>query len=433
MSVARGSGDRPLPEDAAIEAAFPTRSGRHDLYAIAMRLVGAKYSKGALVALVNMLLHRAEMRDDLVGRANELPGLTAALDELRHAAGVVLDNFEHGDVYRVKFAWDDDDIQGLASAFDGSRRKASGPPRPAEEDANMRAAGEKPESVAATDGALSTPAAPTADELVAAYGDPRELRAALERLRRHAKHVLDNTGDSIATRRLEAPGNPPLVGRAPAAVDHVQQPDVTPSGQGRPRDETGSGHVPLANADEEVRLLREIARQVQRFHDDTAHEGHSNVQCDSICEAWKVWRAYRRSEATPDAPHLEVEAARARDREANGDAYVCGCVFETIVRRSPCSAAATPVALCGEYLGDNDGTCPQLTCIRKKGHAGLHDNVRGDGIDWESIAKLLEASLRRVCRGEAHEDRPPNTCQCRWCEARALLRNVVVEDGGERG
>lgn len=54
--------DRPLPEDAAISAAFPTRSGRHDLYGEAMRLVGAKYSKGALVALVNWLLHRAESK-----------------------------------------------------------------------------------------------------------------------------------------------------------------------------------------------------------------------------------------------------------------------------------------------------------------------------------------------------------------------------------
>ena len=54
--------DKLLPEDAAISAAFPTRSGRHDLYGEAMRLVGAKYSKGALVALVNWLLHRAEKK-----------------------------------------------------------------------------------------------------------------------------------------------------------------------------------------------------------------------------------------------------------------------------------------------------------------------------------------------------------------------------------
>lgn len=33
---------------------------------------------------------------------------------------------------------------------------------------------------------------------------------------------------------------------------------------------------------------------------------------------------------------------------------------------------------CGKYLGDNDATCPQLTCIRRKNHEGLCDNVRGD-------------------------------------------------------
>jgi hypothetical protein len=53
-------GDKPLPEDDAIKAAFPTRSGRHDLYAEAVRLVGAKRSKYALVSLVTWLLLRIE-------------------------------------------------------------------------------------------------------------------------------------------------------------------------------------------------------------------------------------------------------------------------------------------------------------------------------------------------------------------------------------
>lgn len=52
--------DKPLPEDAEIDAVFPTRSERHDIYAEAMRMVGAKRSKGAIVALVNWLLHRIE-------------------------------------------------------------------------------------------------------------------------------------------------------------------------------------------------------------------------------------------------------------------------------------------------------------------------------------------------------------------------------------
>lgn len=50
--------DRPLPEDEAIAAAHPLRTGRHDLYKEAMRLVGAKHSKYALVDLINWLLSR---------------------------------------------------------------------------------------------------------------------------------------------------------------------------------------------------------------------------------------------------------------------------------------------------------------------------------------------------------------------------------------
>lgn len=50
-------GDKPLPEDDAIHAAHPIQTGRHDLYQEAQRMVGAKRSKGALVELVNWLLH----------------------------------------------------------------------------------------------------------------------------------------------------------------------------------------------------------------------------------------------------------------------------------------------------------------------------------------------------------------------------------------
>jgi hypothetical protein len=39
-----------------IKAAHPTRSGSHDEYRIAMRMVGHRHSKGELVALVNWLL-----------------------------------------------------------------------------------------------------------------------------------------------------------------------------------------------------------------------------------------------------------------------------------------------------------------------------------------------------------------------------------------
>jgi len=56
--------DYPLPEDKEIEAAHPLHTGRHDLYAEAMRLVGAKRSKGALVELVNWLLYKNVRRDN---------------------------------------------------------------------------------------------------------------------------------------------------------------------------------------------------------------------------------------------------------------------------------------------------------------------------------------------------------------------------------
>lgn len=49
-------GRQAAPEDPLIQAAFPTRSGRHEEYGEAMRMVGARYSKGGLVALVHWLL-----------------------------------------------------------------------------------------------------------------------------------------------------------------------------------------------------------------------------------------------------------------------------------------------------------------------------------------------------------------------------------------
>lgn len=51
--------DSPLPEDEDIWAAHPIRTGNHDLYAEAQRLVTARHSKRSLVELVNWLLLRA--------------------------------------------------------------------------------------------------------------------------------------------------------------------------------------------------------------------------------------------------------------------------------------------------------------------------------------------------------------------------------------
>lgn len=51
--------------------------------------------------------------------------------------------------------------------------------------------------------------------------------------------------------------------------------------------------------------------------------------------------------------------------------------------------------LCGKYLGDNDATCPQLTCIRRRNHVGLCDNTRGDDDDGDSIRPEALDDLHR--------------------------------------
>lgn len=83
--------DRPLPEDAEIKAAHPMRTGRHDLYGEAMRLVGARYSKGALVDLVVWLLHRADAAE---ARGRER-GVADGIDACEREAGSLPRHFEH--------------------------------------------------------------------------------------------------------------------------------------------------------------------------------------------------------------------------------------------------------------------------------------------------------------------------------------------------
>lgn len=58
--------DQPLPEDGAIKAAHPLKTGKHDTYAEALRLVGAKRSKYALVDLVNYLLVQISAHEDTI-------------------------------------------------------------------------------------------------------------------------------------------------------------------------------------------------------------------------------------------------------------------------------------------------------------------------------------------------------------------------------
>jgi hypothetical protein len=75
--------DKPIPEDDAIKQAHPVRSGRHDLYAEAQRLVSAKRSKYALVELVNWLLHRVEKT-----KTDERAACAAAAVCVRHDVGL---------------------------------------------------------------------------------------------------------------------------------------------------------------------------------------------------------------------------------------------------------------------------------------------------------------------------------------------------------
>ncbi len=54
---------------------------------------------------------------------------------------------------------------------------------------------------------------------------------------------------------------------------------------------------------------------------------------------------------------------------------------------------------CGKYMGDNDGTCPQLTCIRPPDHVGLCDNVNA----WDNPPiRLLRGQT--VIRENHHAD-----------------------------
>lgn len=74
------SSDKPIPEDAEIQVNHPHLSGSHETYAEAMRMVGAKRSKGALVDLVNWLLMRLEASKGAVATAKTI---AQAADRMR--------------------------------------------------------------------------------------------------------------------------------------------------------------------------------------------------------------------------------------------------------------------------------------------------------------------------------------------------------------
>lgn len=75
-------------------------------------------------------------------------------------------------------------------------------------------------------------------------------------------------------------------------------------------------------------------------------------------------------------------AGRVRDvvRVPAGVRFLSLEPLATAVDVAPALATSTPT--CGVYMGDNDGTTPQLTCLRRRGHSGLHDNVCASEILW---------------------------------------------------
>jgi hypothetical protein len=83
-------GDSAQPEDDAIKSAHPSRTGKHETYGEAMRLVGARRSKGALVALVNWLLaERDEATRKWHAIGDELKAEMATTEHLRAQLRVV--------------------------------------------------------------------------------------------------------------------------------------------------------------------------------------------------------------------------------------------------------------------------------------------------------------------------------------------------------
>jgi len=100
----------------------------------------------------------------------------------------------------------------------------------------------------------------------------------------------------------------------------------------------------------------------------------------------------------------------------------------TAASSQPPQAASRP-PLCGEYLGDNDGTCPQLTCIRNRGHRGPCDNTRGDVVHtlktWpEPFAAVLAGHKRHEVRDDDRDFRVGDVLQ---------LQEFVPTGNGDAG
>lgn len=70
--------DSKTPEDEAIKAVHPVRSGRHELFQRAQELIHPRRSKYALVEMVNWLLHRIDDAEQKVRSAPNADAVFAA-------------------------------------------------------------------------------------------------------------------------------------------------------------------------------------------------------------------------------------------------------------------------------------------------------------------------------------------------------------------
>jgi hypothetical protein len=82
--------DKPDEWTEVIHAAYPTRSGSHDEYGTAMQMVGNRYSKASLVALVNWLLVRLKKTP----KARTFEGTLGHEDEMRSQDAYVVTSRE---------------------------------------------------------------------------------------------------------------------------------------------------------------------------------------------------------------------------------------------------------------------------------------------------------------------------------------------------
>jgi hypothetical protein len=76
-----------------------------------------------------------------------------------------------------------------------------------------------------------------------------------------------------------------------------------------------------------------------------------------------------------------------------------------------------PSVLCRKYLGDNDATTPQLTCLRRRHHEGLCDNVRGDDDNFVCPPDITKALKDLAAAGDGPDDPAVEAVRREWQRA----------------